>query len=110
MELDAPAAVSVLGAGEVARATCEFSVETQVRRESVEFAADRGLLARLATLTHGVSVEPADAADVLAALGPGIVENHERKQIELWNSWPWLALIVLVAGAEWVVRKKQRLP
>ena len=43
-------------------------------------------------------------------LGPSVVEHRERKQYDLWDSWPLFALIVIVAGAEWILRKRERLP
>jgi hypothetical protein len=110
VELDAPDAAAVLGEDIVAEAVCELAVEPAVTAERVELTADRALLARLADVTGGVMAPPEDAAAVIAACGPPVVTQRERRQFEIWNSWPFLLLIVALGATEWVVRKRERLP
>ncbi|MBE3070826.1 MAG: hypothetical protein IMZ66_11385, partial [Planctomycetes bacterium] len=71
-----------------------------------ELAPDRGLLGRLATLTGGTVADPAGARRVLDALGPVTEVEVERHEYVLWDSWPLLVLIVALATAEWLLRKK----
>ena len=104
--LDAPVAEPVLAHDQVDLVSAEFSVDPTATVELAELAPDRGLLGRLATLTRGVMVEPPNAREVLAGLGPGSVRVSERREFVLWDSWPLLVLMVLVATAEWVLRKK----
>ncbi len=109
-ELEAPEAKALLAEEGAENVSTEFFVEDAVPAEQVELAANRGLLERLATLTGGVTAEPHRAADALAAFGEPVLRHSERRQWSLWDSWPFLVLIVLVAGTEWYVRKRARLP
>lgn len=108
--VESRAADKALGTGILAQARSEFAIAPGIHAERIELAADHGLLSRIATLTGGIVVTPPDAEDTLATLGPSVIERHEREQIDVWASWPFLAMIVCVAGSEWVVRKRQRLP
>jgi len=110
LELDAPAAKQMLFAEKVEKVSTEFSVESAVPIEQIELVADRGLLERMALLTGGVVVSPPDAAQVLEVLGPGTLAHEELRQRSLWDSWPFLVLIMLTAGVEWSLRKRARLP
>ncbi|MFW6108282.1 MAG: hypothetical protein ACOC8D_00570 [bacterium] len=109
-ELEAPAAEKLLAAEGVDKVSTEFFVESAIPVEQVELAADRGLLEGLARLTGGRVAEPHRAEDALAALGQGVLKHRERRQWALWDSWPLLVLIVVLAGAEWFLRKRVRLP
>jgi hypothetical protein len=90
--------------------TAEFSVTSAMDSERVELAADRGLLTSVAALTAGRVLEPAELESVMKRLGPATVSTTERRQIDIWNSWPWLLLILALLTAEWVLRKRVRLP
>jgi len=106
VELDAPAAQPMLASEGLQTVWTQFSVDPAFLVETAELAPDRGLLSQLATLSQGIVAEPADAARVLDTLGPGTVVKYERHEYVLWNSWPlWLAMILL-ASAEWILRKK----
>ncbi len=109
-ELEAPDAASLLAAEGVETVSPEFFVQQTLAVEQVELAADRGLLERLATLTGGIVADPPRALDTLAAFGAPTLKHTERRQWSIWDSWPFLALIVLIAGAEWFLRKRARLP
>ena len=88
----------------------EFAVTPDIVAERVELTADRGLLTRVAGLTGGRVVEPSDLERAVAALGPAVVTQRERRQIELWDSWVFFLLLVAVVTTEWILRKKERLP
>ncbi len=109
-ELESPAAAKLLAGEGADSVSTRFFVESAIPVEQVELAADRGLLERLARLTGGTVADPHRAGDVVAALGPAVVTHRERRQWALWDSWPLLALIVLLAGTEWFLRKRARLP
>jgi len=110
LELDSPAIEALLAAENAEKVSTEFSVETAAVAEQIELSADRGLLEQLASLTNGMVVDPARASEALDALGPGVLTHHERRQYSLWDSWPLLSIIVVVAAAEWLLRKRARLP
>lgn len=90
--------------------TAEFAVAAAAEAETVELSADRGLLSRIASLTGGDVLEPTELDSLAARLGPAVKSRLDRRQIDLWNSWPWFLLIVALLTAEWLVRKKVRLP
>lgn len=88
----------------------EFAVVPEIAAENVELAADRGLLARLAASSGGRVADPPDIERLLDKLGPPVVTQHERRQIDLWDSWVFFLLLAAVMTAEWILRKKERLP
>ena len=106
VELDAPAARALLELDKQTTVKTEFSVDSVIPAELFELAADRGRLSHLAGETGGVVVEPARAGDVMDVLSPGRESRVERRQYSLWDSWPLLALLVLAATGEWLLRKK----
>ncbi|HUU92778.1 MAG TPA: hypothetical protein VM238_16425 [Phycisphaerae bacterium] len=106
VELDAPAARPILAAENVDSVSIEFSVDPATPAEQVELTPDRGLLSRLATLTNGIVADPARADRVLGSLGPVTEVEIERHEYVIWDSVPLLVLIVLIATAEWLLRKK----
>jgi hypothetical protein len=103
-----------VGAGEGAGGTevvsSQFAVTAVVDAEKVELAADGGLLNSVASLTAGRVLDPNELESLFGRLGPARVTRTERRQIDIWNSWPWLLLIVALLTAEWVLRKRVRLP
>ncbi len=104
--LDAPPAEAVLAKDNVDMLVAEFSVDPVSGVELAELTPNLGLLGRLATLTGGTVVGPQQAGQVLATLGRGTIVEIERHEFVIWDSWPILVLMVLVATAEWVLRKK----
>lgn len=106
VDLVAPEAEPILAAEKVKKVTTEFSVDPVTEAEQVELAADRGLLQRLANLSGGSVLEPHQARNVLESLGPKSLERRDPRELRLWEWWPLLVLIVLVATCEWVLRKR----
>ncbi len=106
VELDAPAAQPILIQDNVQKVATEFTVEPSMPAEQAELAPDRGLLGRLAGLTGGVVADPARADRVLASLGKPTEIEIEHHEYVIWDSWPMLVLIVLLATGEWLLRKK----
>lgn len=110
MELESPEAEAVLKADNLATVKSWFTVTSVFPFELSELAADRGLLARLASLTGGKIVEPSQASQMTDEFGPPYVTVRERWQYDFWNAWWFLVLLVALAGAEWALRKKVSLP
>jgi len=106
VELDAPPAKLVLAEDNVDKVATEFSVEPSTPVEQAELVPDRGLLSRLANLTGGAVVDPSHAQRVMASLGPVTEKETEWHEYVIWDSWPLLAFIVLLATVEWILRKK----
>jgi hypothetical protein len=110
VELESAEVDALVPAEERALVAAEFAVAPAVQDELSELTADRGPLGRVAALTAGRVLEPSQIEQALAVLGPPATELRERRQFDLWSSWPWLALILALAAAEWIVRKKVSLP
>jgi len=106
VELEAPPARLVLAEENVDKVVTEFSVDPSMPAEQAELVPDRGLLSRLANLTGGAVADPSHAQRVLSSLGPVTEKETEKREYVIWDSWPLLALIVLAATAEWLLRKK----
>lgn len=94
----------------IAEAPPSFAVEPGVSVEWIDLRPDPGLAGRLAALTRGVLTDARGINTLLESLGPGRIERTERRQFDLWNSWPLLSLMALLAGTEWFFRKRERLP
>ncbi|HUU59935.1 MAG TPA: hypothetical protein VMZ50_10345 [Phycisphaerae bacterium] len=106
VEVDGPPVKDILAAEGVKKVATEFSVEGAVPAEQTELWANRGLLGRLASLTGGAVAEPSRALELLEVLGPGALLRTERKQYVLWDNWWYLAVILALVTAEWLLRKK----
>ena len=86
--------------------TTEFSVDPSAPIEQVELSAETGLPSRLASLSRGVVVAPHEAHRLFDVLKKPKPTETQRRQYSLWDSWPLLILMVLIATAEWLLRKK----
>jgi hypothetical protein len=83
-----------------------FSVDPESGTELDELAADRGLLARLADQSGGRVVEAWRLEDIGEWLKAPVETLTERRQWDLWNSGWLFGLIITLAAAEWLVRKR----
>jgi len=106
LELDSPAAQPVLAAQNASKVAAEFVVEPSASAEQAELTPDRGMLARLAGLTGGGVADLTHADRVLASLGKPTEVLREAREYVLWDSWPLMIVMVLVATVEWLLRKK----
>ncbi|HBC88407.1 MAG TPA: hypothetical protein DCZ94_15770 [Lentisphaeria bacterium] len=97
-------------APELAAARAEFGVAASSPAELVELTADMGALNRLATLTGGAVVEPPMARTAMEKFGPPSLIQTERRQVSIWNSWPFMLLLIGLAVGEWLLRKRVNLP
>ena len=109
VELDC-SGITTLGSVPAQPISADFSVIATRDAERIEYTADRGLLSRLASLTSGKVLEPSELDTVFNRLGPASVSCTERHQVDIWDSWPWFILVLALLTAEWILRKKARLP
>ncbi|MFP4053708.1 MAG: hypothetical protein ACLFV7_07590, partial [Phycisphaerae bacterium] len=109
-ELESPAAIPLLAGEKVKKVSCPFSVDPLVPTEQLELGASPDLVSQLASVSGGVVVDPAAAEQLLEKLGEPTEVYEENRQVVLWDSWPVLVLIVLIATIEWITRKKVGLP
>lgn len=79
--------------------------------ETEDPVLDESLLQRLAARTGGRYERLADAERLLSSLDDPARERplDEPEREELWAGWPQLALLVLLLGSEWVLRKRSNL-
>lgn len=110
LQLESPQARSAVGPDELDSVVAEFTVEPGTSREQAELTPDSGPPGRLAQMTGGLVLGPHEAGRVLEPLRPPIAVQRERYEYVLWNSWPLLCLIMGVAAAEWLLRKRKALP
>ncbi|HCE46450.1 MAG TPA: hypothetical protein DET40_23140 [Lentisphaeria bacterium] len=109
LELECPGLPDDM-APELGAARAEFGVASASPAELVELTADMGALNRLATITGGTVVEPAMARTVMDRFGPPSLIQTERRQVSIWNSWPFMLLLLGLAVGEWLLRKRVNLP
>lgn len=107
VELDGPAVRSVLAGQNATTVATEFTVAAAATQELIELSPDVGLLGRLAELSGGRLLEPVEALGAIRPrLGEATLQRRERRQYLIWNSWWLLAVMLLSAGGEWILRKK----
>jgi hypothetical protein len=106
VELDSPSVAVLLGTNAVPAVHTEFVVSSDRSSELVDVSADPARLREMARLTSGTVVTPPERAAILERLGPPTQETVERRTFPLWNSWAYLCMILGVAAAEWLWRKR----
>lgn len=89
------------------------SVQLSVRQSNVEFLVhnlDRELLDGIAAATSGALVAPTEVGTLPERI-PLRTEQLTVAEppISLWDGWHVLALLCLLLGVEWVVRKKSKM-
>jgi len=109
-QLDCPSAEQILASEGVESVETEFAVDPSRSPETLEVAANRELLQRVAELTGGAALPPWQADRVQQYLPPGTYVRSQRHEYVLWNSWPFLLLIFAILTAEWVLRRRNALP
>jgi hypothetical protein len=89
--------------------TAEFLVEAPINeRERIEMNEPE--LIKAAASTGGKFYTPLDVEALLKDLPkPSKIPLDTDPPIPLWNTWPVLALFLLVITAEWVIRKRKQM-
>jgi hypothetical protein len=104
LEVDEPRYPDVTASA--ANVSTDVMVTPVQSSELVELSADPSVLARLAQLSGGSVVRPAEARSLLDAYGPGTRVVQEERNYALWKDWPLLVIMGLTVTAEWTIRKK----
>ncbi|MDP6636627.1 MAG: hypothetical protein QGG42_17145 [Phycisphaerae bacterium] len=84
----------------------EFSVDSTLSAEQVELTADRGMAERLADKSGGRVLEANQAEQILKLLSSRTDEEELPAQFPLWDSWWLLIALLMLAGGEWLTRKR----
>jgi hypothetical protein len=89
--------------------TAEFRVEPPINeRERIEMNEPE--LIKAAEATGGKFYTPLDAEALLKDLPkPSKIPLDTDPPIPLWNTWPVLALFLVLITAEWVIRKRKQM-
>ena len=99
------------GGGPEIDVTAEFDVQLP-SRESADLSPDPEGMARLASLSGGVSATALHLDPLLEQAFPADQERREPVSSQLedaWDRWATLILALLLLGAEWVLRKRAEL-
>jgi uncharacterized membrane protein len=84
----------------------EAFVVAPTAREMIEAAPRPDLLQAIAAATQGRVVEADDQLVSLPWRDPQRVEVGQRTSKPLWDNWKVLAVLCLVVGAEWTLRRR----
>ncbi|MDP7288131.1 MAG: hypothetical protein QGH94_09075 [Phycisphaerae bacterium] len=87
----------------------EFSVDSTLSAEEVELTADRGMAQLLADKSGGRVFEANQAGQIVKLLANKKNEEELPAQFPLWDSWWLLIALLMLAGGEWLIRKRSGL-
>jgi hypothetical protein len=88
--------------------TTEFQVAV-VNRELTDTNMRRDGLQRIAQLTGGTLLAPADLAKLDTLLDPEPITTTLRSERSLWDGWLVAVLLVALLGMEWIMRRRNDL-
>ncbi len=74
--------------------------------ELAELTADRDFLKQAAQLTGGTVAEANETSLLPGYFGAPKETLQERRDVTLWDSWPFLVLFILLLTAEWLLRRR----
>ncbi len=98
----------ILAAEKATEASTEFMVVAKGNSQELsELSADWNAARTMAGVSGGKAVGPESAASALDVFGPGSRRLSEIREVTLWDSWPLLALLILVITAEWILRRRK---
>lgn len=81
--------------------------------EATQVRQDRQRLRQLAARVGGTYVDAGDPVardamrEAIAALDLSPAQRTRERRWDLWSSWPYLALVTALLGAEWIIRRRQ---
>jgi hypothetical protein len=90
-------------------------VVTDMSIERTQVRQDRRRLEQLASRAAGSYVDLSEAGSLTAlnerllALDWQGAEDRQRRRFDLWSGWPFLALVVVLLGVEWFLRRRHGL-
>ncbi len=87
-----------------------LAVAAETPEEMVDLAAEPAGLSLLASATNGRILAADEVPTAAGLMGPPSQVHVETNDYRIWDSWPLLVLILAVAAAEWLTRKKAGLP
>lgn len=103
--------VAVVDAGVVSEGAIEAEFEVIAPDdESAELTVDHGMLAELSRATGGRSVGPGELSEVIEGLPRrSVIVAGEPETVTLWDRPAVLVVLIVLLGAEWMVRRLVRL-
>lgn len=113
IELDSERASALLGSDDQYTdrgVSVRLAVAADTPEEMIDLAAEPGGLALLASATNGRILAGDEVPTAAGLMGPPSQVHVETNDYRIWDSWPLLVLILAVAAAEWLTRKKAGLP
>jgi hypothetical protein len=109
--LKSPDADRLLLESGVEEIATEFTVlATKTPVELAELSMDSDLLRHLSELSGGETVAINELHSLRQRFGPGSQRVQESKETSLWDTWPFLLLLLGCVAAEWLMRRKAGLP
>jgi len=86
----------------------QFDVDERGLEDS-NFNGDLAMLEQLAASTGGIVLNPGEIEDVASAINPGTIVIKSTKAFALKLNLPTFALLVVLFGVEWLIRKRKLL-
>ncbi|MBX3416136.1 MAG: VWA domain-containing protein [Pirellulaceae bacterium] len=84
----------------------EFGVDGSLAdSEANDIVASAAVAIPLAEQTGGLVLVPETASQLLERLGPRSRYHREQWSAPVWNTWPVVALFLLLIGSEWIARR-----
>lgn len=107
IELEGNEITKILSRGDVNKIETEFAVGSEESMiEMAELSATPDIPEKIADLSGGTVTDALGARQALAALGPGTETVKVRNDLNLWDSWFLLLMLVSAVSAEWILRKR----
>ena len=107
IELEGNEIAKILSGGDVNKIETEFAVGSEESMiEMAELSASPDIPEKMADLSGGTVTDVLGARQALAALGPGTETLKVRHDLNLWDSWLLLLLLISSLTAEWILRKR----
>jgi hypothetical protein len=85
--------------------TTEFQV-TEIRKELIETDMNLSYLQRIAELTGGAILEPKKLPELSSLVNDRLITTELRSERPLWDNGMVAFLLVILLGAEWILRRR----
>lgn len=108
--LRCPKAARLLGGNYPQELAMKIIVVTAKRpAEFVNVAADREIPLKMATISGGKVMSPAEFASMEPDFGEGNKIMHDRTELYLWSSPLLFIIVIVLLACEWILRKREGL-